>query len=49
MTEAQKISIAKREFADALYDSNLFPMWKRNDYGTATQLRYCHTCKNQPK
>lgn len=39
MNEAQKICVAKREFADALYDSNIFPMWKRNNYGTATRVR----------
>ena len=39
MNEAQKICVAKREFADALYSSNVFPMWKRNNYGTATRVR----------
>lgn len=29
----------KKDFADALYDSNIFPMWKRNNYGTATRVR----------
>ena len=39
MNEAQKICAAKKDFADALYDSNLFPMWKRNNYNTATRVR----------
>lgn len=39
MNEAQKICAAKKDFADALYDSNIFPMWKRNNYGTATRVR----------
>ena len=38
MNEAQKICAAKKDFADALYDSNIFPMWKRNNYGTATRV-----------
>ena len=39
MNEAQKICAAKKDFADALYSSNVFPMWKRNNYGTATRVR----------
>lgn len=39
MNEAQKICAAKKDFADALHDSNLFPMWKRNNYNTATRVR----------
>lgn len=42
MNEAQKICVAKREFADALYSSNVFPMWS----GRETTMEQLHASES---
>lgn len=39
MTELQKICAARKVFTDTLHDSNIFPMWKKNNYEASIRVK----------